>query len=119
MCCTSAMSGSARRTYLMLVTGTAPQTDSDRIGPRCGPNPSTLLNRYIEVSTDVHFARTLVPTEVIAAIAATTINPTINAYSSTSPPFSSLISFFNMSYAFLKNNVQGPFADIVFGPMAV
>ena len=44
---------------------------------------------HILAFSDVHFASTLVPTDLILAIAATTINPTISAYSSTSPPLSS------------------------------
>src|SRR5688500_6570884 len=46
-------------------------------------------------STPSHLARTFSPTVVITAIAATTIRPAISAYSSTSPPCSSLTSFFN------------------------
>ena len=44
---------------------------------------------YIELLSEFQVASTLPPTELITAIAATTIKPAIRAYSSTSPPFSS------------------------------
>ena len=47
---------------------------------------------HIDEFSEVQRASTFVPTDVIAAIAATTIKPAINAYSSTSPPSSSLAS---------------------------
>ena len=43
----------------------------------------------MEWFSEVHRARTLVPTLVIAEMAAITINPAMSAYSSTSPPPSS------------------------------
>src|SRR5258706_8890263 len=48
---------------------------------------------YMELFRLCQRARTLPPTEVITAMAATTIRPAISAYSSTSPPCSSRISF--------------------------
>src|SRR5438552_682898 len=51
--------------------------------------------RYIELFSDVQRATTLVPTAPMTAMAATTIRPAIRAYSSTSPPCSSLTSFAN------------------------
>lgn len=41
---------------------------------------------HIELSSEVHRANTLVPTDVIAGMAATTIRPTIRAYCSSSAP---------------------------------
>src|ERR1019366_8955078 len=48
---------------------------------------------YIEEFSEFQRPRTLPPTELITAIAATTIKPAISAYSSTSPPCSSRTSF--------------------------
>src|SRR5580698_9909366 len=48
----------------------------------------SLLN-YMLLFSEVQRASTLPPTEVMAAMAATTIRPTIRAYSRTSPPVSS------------------------------
>ena len=45
---------------------------------------------HIEFCSEFHLARTEFPTEVMAAIAPTTINPAIRAYSRTSPPDSSI-----------------------------
>src|SRR2546423_6942903 len=65
-------------------------------------------SHYIDWLSEVHFASTLVPTEVIAAIAATTIKPTIRAYSSTSPPCSSLTSFVTrFQVAFMADSLVG------------
>src|SRR5438034_5482496 len=53
---------------------------------------------YMELLRDVQFAPTFVPTAEITAIAATTINPAMRAYSNTSPPRSSM--------AILANNAR-------------
>src|SRR5947199_316453 len=67
------------------------------------PSAGQLAN-YNELSTLVHLARTLLPTDVIAAMAATTIRPAIRAYSSTSPPCSSRTSFASTFFiAFMTN----------------
>src|SRR3954463_13209817 len=63
-----------------------------RRGIERGPN-------YREEFKLVHRARTLPPTEVMTAIAATTMRPAIRAYSSTSPPFSSQIRFLSIFFA--------------------
>src|SRR5436309_891216 len=57
------------------------------------PARALALDYYIELSSDDHLATTLVPTAPMMAMAATTIRPAISAYSSTSPPCSSRISF--------------------------
>ena len=50
---------------------------------------------YSELFSEVQRAKTFVPTDVMTAIAATTISPAIRAYSRTSPPCSSRASFAN------------------------
>jgi len=57
---------------------------------------------YIEVFIEFQLARTLLPTEAITAMAATTIKPAIKAYSRTSPPHSSDKKTFSMSAPFEK-----------------
>src|SRR4051812_1604084 len=64
---------------------------------------------YSELLSDVHLPTTLLPTALMIAIAATTIRPAIKAYSSTSPPCSSLTNFANRFFiAFMVSPVRRP-----------
>src|SRR3954466_1811984 len=65
---------------------------SQSISPFSGPLADRLLESYIELLSELHFPSSLLPTEPMTAIAATTIRPAISAYSSTSPPRSSRIN---------------------------
>src|SRR5947209_1163095 len=60
----------------------------ERVLPRGPGSPRD----YSELFSEVQRARTLVPTDVMTAMAATTIRPAIKAYSRTSPPCSSRIN---------------------------
>src|SRR5687768_8811746 len=65
----------------------------DRPPGEPGPLFSPPRDAYIELFSEFQRASTLVPTEPMTAIAATTIRPAIRAYSSTSPPRSSRNNF--------------------------
>src|SRR5437773_640716 len=78
---------------------------------RSGPRTARLSveRNYIELFSEVHLATTLLPTAPMTAIAATTIRPAISAYSSTSPPFSSLTNLVKRFFITrLPKDTHGP-----------
>src|SRR4029077_9915002 len=68
----------------------------DRVRAHAGVLMPAAAGDYIELLSDVQRASTLSPTDEISAMAPTMISPAISAYSITSPPCSSLRSFFNV-----------------------